>query len=175
MLYNTQYSIAVDTFCGLEANSTLARIPYKNQDLGKYLSCKSQESQLGLFMSQRLSVFLAAPLSTYSLSYTFIHQYLKICKHLAQHCTAVVGFIKAGHHANWQAVEMILPSCFDHPEEAFSYKEVQNVFACLWKSVSLLLKTWKPSMFILELMIFFMLITFLLAKIIACPIARLIL
>ena len=37
MVYNTHLSLsqgpAVDNFCGLKANQTLGRIPYKNQDL----------------------------------------------------------------------------------------------------------------------------------------------
>ena len=60
---------------------------------------------------------------------------------------------------------MILPSCFDHPEEAFSYKEVQNVLPACENQFPSCWKHENPPCCILELTIFFMVITFLLAKI----------
>jgi len=36
-----------------------------------------------------------------------------------------MGLIKPRHQANWVALMMILPACFDHLEESVSFKEVQ--------------------------------------------------
>ena len=98
-------------------------------------------------MSQLLSVFLAASLSTYSLSYTFIYQYLRICKHLAQHCTAVVGFIKCRAPCKLTGCGDDFALLFWPSRGSFFLLRSSKCFACLQKPVSLLLKTWKPSMF----------------------------
>lgn len=54
--------------------------------------------------------------------------------------------IRAGHQANGPAVGTILPACFDHLQECFSYIEVQLKKFCLPVKAILLKTFMKPLM-----------------------------